>query len=623
MADEYEPNALDREFESFFKKVSCFVVTGFPYEDRCAFVLNATSCIAGTNFVPYMRIMSCDIGVQNQFQELVFVSVLLLLCFELLLGMAVVVNSYYSPALKVLSRLCRLNEHLAGVTFLAIGNSTPDMFSDLSGLDDVSPVVANTFSLAMFVTIFTGGLICYMSPFKMNKHATVRDILFFILGVSLLEYVVTTGNEVTLTECIFMFVVYFMYLIVNFADVYLMRATMRHMLRQIIVLEKQNLTPELKKKLETLQKKYNYYAEDEHFQILQRRSRAFSFNTGGNSDRFTFSTRKTDIPRHTVDIHGNRNVFHSSTVPRNHRLCKDFLEALNPIDVYNWKKANLSLRAFYVAKAPVTVICVLYIPLVDYELDRHGWTKLLNCIQIFLNPAITLIVGQAFIFRDKGTLWYNRIRHTYQYGLYSCIVTIPLAFIVFLHSRTTVPPSYHWVYTIMNLTGSMCLIFQTASEISVILGVIGSTLEVPNDFMGVTVNTIANGLSDVVANMVMAMQGYEKMAYAACIGSPFFNVLLSHAVMFITMNIQGKKGNIDALNGLYGENSYIFLNLSLFLTLLWTLILNFEARRSVGAFSMAIYILYILFSIFIYQGVIHSYSKDPTVLDTFDIDENI
>ncbi|XP_017849198.1 mitochondrial sodium/calcium exchanger protein-like isoform X1 [Drosophila busckii] len=623
MADEYEPNAMDREFDSFFHKVSCFVVTGFPYEDRCAFVLNASNCIAGTNFVPYMKIMSCDLGCKNKFQELAFISLLLLFCVELLIFLGVVINQYYSPALKMLSRLCHLNEHLAGITFLAIGNSTPDMFSNLSAINDETPVVANTLSLALFVTIFTGGLLCYMTPFKMNKHATVRDILFFILGVSLLEYVVA-DTKVRLTECILMFLVYFIYLAVNFADVYLMRAALRSISRTIGKLRRLPKTPELDAELAKLRKKYNYYAEDENFEIIHKPGDQFFSSQDIGKSRFTFVTRKTGVRRYTVDIDGNRNVFHNSRVPKNHRLCREFIEAINPIDSYSWGRASLLTRIYYLAKMPITVICVLYIPLVDYELDKHGWTKLLNCMHIFLNPAITLIVGQAFIFRDKTTLWYKKILVTYHYGLYSCLITVPLAILVFFHSSTNVPPKYHWLFTIMNLSGSMCLIFETSSEVTVILGVVGNILDIPTDFMGVTVTTIASGMNDLVANVAMALQGYEKMAYAACIGSPFFKVMLSQAVMFTAIHVQGiveKKNKY----GNYGDNTYIFLILGLCLTLLWGSVLNFEARRSVGIFSMALYVIFLIFVIFIQLGFIHSYSNDPFILDTFDIDrkENI
>ncbi|XP_017855371.1 mitochondrial sodium/calcium exchanger protein-like [Drosophila busckii] len=619
MDENYEPNALDREFDSFFHNVSCFVVTGFPYEDRCEFVLNATNCIAGTNFVPYMRIMSCEFNCKNKFEELVFISILLLFCVELLIFLGVVVNQYYSPALKMLSRMCHMNEHLAGITFLAIGNSTPDMFSDLSAIDDKEPVVANTLALALFVTIFTGGLICYMSPFKMNQHATVRDLLFFILGVSMLEYFVNADGRVKMTECILMFCVYFIYFIVNFVDVFLLRATLRSLKRKIKELKHQPDTPELREKLDKLRNKYNYYAEDAHFEIIERPEDWFFNSQSTNKSRLTFITRQTGARhRHSVDVDGTRNVFYNPTVPKNHRICRDFLDAINPIDAYNWSKASLIIRIYYIAKAPVTIICVLYIPLVDYELDKHGWSKLLNCMQIFLNPAITLIVGQAFIFRDKTTLWYNRIFETYYYGLYSCSLTVPIAIVVFLHSRTNVPPKYHWLFTIMNLSGSMCLIFETASEISVIMGVIGSILEIPPDFMGVAVSPVANGISDLIANVAMAMQGYERMAYAACIGSPFFNVLLSHAVLFSAMNIKGIPAHEKTVNGIYGENSYIFLNFALFATLLWVCLLNFQARRSVGLFSMVLYLLFLFFAVFINMGIIHSYSNDPVIYDTFD-----
>jgi len=81
-----------------------------------------------------------------------------------------------------------MNEHLAGVTLMAFGNSSADLFSNLASVKRHVPVLANSLSSALFVTMITGGLICYITPFKMNAYETVRDILFLVLGTFLMDY---------------------------------------------------------------------------------------------------------------------------------------------------------------------------------------------------------------------------------------------------------------------------------------------------------------------------------------------------------------------------------------------------------------------------------------------------
>jgi len=71
---------------------------------------------------------------------------------------------------------------------MAFGNSSADLFSNLASVKRHVPVLANSLSSALFVTMITGGLICYITPFKMNAYETVRDILFLVLGTFLMDY---------------------------------------------------------------------------------------------------------------------------------------------------------------------------------------------------------------------------------------------------------------------------------------------------------------------------------------------------------------------------------------------------------------------------------------------------
>ncbi|EDW74072.1 uncharacterized protein Dwil_GK21735 [Drosophila willistoni] len=619
---ELEPNDMDEEFNSFWDKVSCYVVTQFPYRERCDFVQNATDCIAGTHFVPYMRILACDFKCVNQFQELVFITLFVLLCFLLLLCLGHVVDMYYGPALKVVSRMMHMNEHLAGVTLLAFGNTSPDLFANLSNFDGDNPVFANSLSTALFVSMFTGGLVCYISPFKMNAHGTIRDVLFFILGVSLLEYVLYSDDQVTISECYIMVMVYIFYLVVNILDVYLMRISMKHMLKEIESLRDQRQTPEVRHRLEYLENKYDELAEDEKVEILERTSgvnllSVRSNSVSSNHNKFAFTT-KVKTNRQSVDINAKRNVFYNLTHNKNRHLFREFFQSLTPIDCVEWGESSMFIRAYLLAKVPVVLLCALYIPLVDFELDKNGWSKLLNVCHIFINPFLTVVVFKALLLRaDKKQLWYTAIKDEYMYGVYTFVVTIPAALFVLCHARTDVPPGYHWLYTIMNLTGSMFLIFVCASEIDLLLEVIGNILGIDNDFMGVTVNSVTGALGDLVANSAMATQGYEKMAYAAAIGGPFFTVLMATGAVLYVKILNGQVPTQEDQTGEYGLNAYIFLNLGLFATLLWTSTLNFYARRSIGIFSMGIYALYIFFAILIWQGIVHSYAKDASLKDAF------
>lgn len=226
MAGIKKPNMLDKEFNDFTAKANCYAVMSFPFSERCDFVKKASNCLTGTNIVPYMHLLACDFKCKNQFEEHIFVAFLSIVCFELLLCLGYVVHFYYSPALKAVSRMLHMSEHLAGVTILAFGNTTTDLFCSLTTLNDDSAVLANSLANSLFVVMFIGGLVCYVSSFKMSSYSTMRDLLFFIFGLVLLDYMLNTDEKVDFIECIVLTIVYLICLAVCVIDVYLVRITL-------------------------------------------------------------------------------------------------------------------------------------------------------------------------------------------------------------------------------------------------------------------------------------------------------------------------------------------------------------------------------------------------------------
>ncbi|XP_016957808.1 mitochondrial sodium/calcium exchanger protein isoform X1 [Drosophila biarmipes] len=610
--EEYVRNDLDAEFENFWDTVSCFAANSFPFEERCAFVRKAKDCNRSTNVLPYMRILACDLNCVNEFEQLIFLTMFLGLCFVILLLLIHVCTKYYSPALKAVSKFMRMNEHLAGVTLLAFGNSSADLFSNLASVNADVPVFANSLSAALFVSMVSGGLICYMYPFKMNAYESVRDILFLILGTTLLQYFLETDNQVSESEFICMFFVYIFYIVVNVVDVYLIRRALITTNAQIDAILEGELTPSKRKRLSELEKQQQGYTRDMEVEIFEKK------NSDPNINKVRYTTlRMTRNTRISVDKKHTRNVRHNRTLGKNWGLCKDFFLALRPFTCEKWRKAFMVERAIMLLQIPGVMLCSIYIPLVDYEMEKHGWNKLLNCIQVMLNPAMSIIVIKALISSRGNSLWYVAISEEYIYGVYSLPITLPIAIFMFFQSRTDVPPFYHSVFTVMNLTGSMLMIFICATEIDKVLEVMGHILEVEEDFMGATVKACTGSLGPLIANIAMALHGYPKMAYASAIGGPFFTVVLSATTVLHVRNLVGFKVTNVSQQGNYGGNAFIFLNLGLFLTLLWSTTLGFFARRSVGIFCIVFYGVYLAFAILIHKKVIHSFSADMPVHAAF------
>ncbi|EDW91877.1 putative sodium/calcium exchanger 6 [Drosophila yakuba] len=602
--DVFPPNAMDAEFENFWKTVSCFAANNFPFEDRCEFVKNAEDCISKTNVVPYMRLLACDLRCINYFEEMIFIVLFVVLCFQILVLMIYTINVYYSPALKVVSRFLHMNEHLAGVTLMAFGNTCADLFANLASVDRHVPVLANSLSSALFVITISGGLICYISPFKMNSYETVRDILFLILATNLMDYFACTAKHSPL-EFLIVLMVYISYIIINVTDVYLLRRARASTLAKMQKLLDKEQTPEIALKLQDLERKFEYYSQDTRVEILEKKSNA-------SLARIRYTTmRMIQNPRVSVNRRHTRTMRLDYTQSKNFGIFRDFLLALRPIKCQAWKQAELLNRVLLLIRAPAVVICTLYIPLVDYEMEKHGWNKLLNAINAIVNPSLSISIFMAFIHREGNTLWYACMQNTLTYGAYSLVVTVPFAVFILFHSRTDVPPSYHWVFTIMNLMGSMIVIFLCATEIDTVLEVIGNKLSIEDNYMGATVKALTGNLGTLFANTAVAMHGYPKMAFASVIGGSFFTIVVTgNTVIYVRSLVRDDHSEqIEE----YGQFAFIFLNMGLFTILLWSTTLGFFARRSMGLYSIGLYAVYLLYVTLVHEQIIHSFTKDSPI----------
>ncbi|KAH8291344.1 hypothetical protein KR054_010818, partial [Drosophila jambulina] len=611
MATEMQSNALDDEFTYFWERVNCFVAREFPYEEKCDFVRRAVDCNRSTNVVPYMLLMACELQCVNPFQEHCVLALFVTICFLMLALLMHVIYHYYSPALKTVSKLIHMNEHLAGVTLLSFGTSSADLFANLANVKSKVPVYSSSICSALFVAMVSGGVVCYVSPFRMNGFETVRDILFLIFGMSLLNFYLLRESEVSAMEFVGMFAVYILYIVVNIVDVYLMRREVTLLNIKIEKLEELEFSYETEEKIEALKRTLARF-QDHKLEIYEKK------NSRPTLTAMQFTTyRMATHTRVSVNPELTRNFMYNQNRTKNQRLLRAFFLALRPMKCRDWQRANMIDRALLLAKAPLVLICALYIPLVDYEIKKHGWNKLLNIVQVVLNPAITIMILNSLLFTPTDKLWYVEIQGDYKYGAFSMVITVPIAVFIFFTSRTDKPPPYHWVFTIMNLSGCMILIYVCATEIDRVMEVITRNLQLDREFMNASVKSWTNNLGPLVVNTAMAMHGYPKMAYASAIGGPIFSLVLSPSIVLFVRRLLNEPDESSTEFGDYGHNAFYFLLCGLASTLLWSTTLGFFARRSMGIFSIMVYVLYLVYIKLVHLSIIHSFCYDRRLKAAF------
>lgn len=108
-----------------------------------------------------------------------------------------------------------MSESMAGVTFLAFGNGSPDVFSTFAAMSSHSGglAVGELIGAAGFITAVVAGSMALVREFKVGKKTFVRDVGFFIVATSFSVAFLSDG-ALHLWECCVMVGFYLFYVVI-------------------------------------------------------------------------------------------------------------------------------------------------------------------------------------------------------------------------------------------------------------------------------------------------------------------------------------------------------------------------------------------------------------------------
>ncbi|KAJ9474318.1 putative cation exchanger [Pseudozyma hubeiensis] len=116
--------------------------------------------------------------------RLVIIFVWMLFLFS---WVGVVASDFFCPNLSTIASRLGLNESTAGVTFLAFGNGSPDVFSTFGAMktDSGSLAIGELLGAASFIVSVISGSMMLIAPFKVKAWPFCRDVGFFTVAVAL------------------------------------------------------------------------------------------------------------------------------------------------------------------------------------------------------------------------------------------------------------------------------------------------------------------------------------------------------------------------------------------------------------------------------------------------------
>lgn len=99
---------------------------------------------------------------------------------------------------------------------------------------------------------------------------------------------------------------------------------------------------------------------------------------------------------------------------------------------------------------------------------------------------------------------------------------VPFSVLAFHNSRTDRVPSWYVFISILSGVSCVFAIYLISNELISSLETLGITLNRSHTFIGCTLYTWGSGLSDMLANVTIARQGFPRMAFSACLGATIF-----------------------------------------------------------------------------------------------------
>ncbi|KAK2768762.1 hypothetical protein FQN54_000618 [Arachnomyces sp. PD_36] len=176
-------------------------------KDQCAFI--KTNCPDHeVGLLSYLRLYYCKL---DQAKALAF-TILVVWLSLLFSTIGIAASDFLCINLSTIANFLGMSESLTGVTFLAFGNGSPDVFSTFAAMGSNSGgmAVGELIGAAGFITAVVAGSMALVRPFKVARRSFVRDVGFFVVATSF-SMVFLADGELHVWECATMVAFYIFY----------------------------------------------------------------------------------------------------------------------------------------------------------------------------------------------------------------------------------------------------------------------------------------------------------------------------------------------------------------------------------------------------------------------------
>jgi sodium/potassium/calcium exchanger 6 len=178
-------------------------------KDKCAFV-RANCSEESVGLFDYLELYYCRLGNARIFAFIIIAAWLAMLFATI----GIAASDFFCVNLSTIASVLGMSENMAGVTFLAFGNGSPDVFSTFAAMkiDSGSLAVGELIGAACFITAVVAGSMAIVRPFRVGRKSFVRDVSFFLIAVVFGLFFLADG-KIRMWECIVMIAFYLYYVV--------------------------------------------------------------------------------------------------------------------------------------------------------------------------------------------------------------------------------------------------------------------------------------------------------------------------------------------------------------------------------------------------------------------------
>ncbi|KAL6727804.1 hypothetical protein Aduo_009648 [Ancylostoma duodenale] len=612
----------------------CQIWKNMTKQEVCDYVNFHDDICEGGGYLLWSQYVECQFDLGKKIGVIIAGVLWMLMLFVMVSSTA---DDFFSPSVSSIVAHLKISESIAGVTFMAFGNGAPDIFGSIASvLSSPKPkaglALGELFGAGIFVTTMVTATIIFVRPFEIDVFSTIRDLIFYLIALGWITFVFLYSTQVYIWEPSAYLVLYLIYIATvivghqlhkrkrkklrensvksrRFSTMLSRQGSVRppipdiHIISDAVEKIKQEMgssnenVSELAVKREMIKRAsiavngdlLNIFPAD-----ISRASTALQEIEEGSTDTEESSEEEFVVSHNLVLTGHEARSRAASIVPPPIKVVSartffyDIRKHLNPLPE-DWDELGWFSKAMSLIKMPAIFLLKLTVPLNEYS-----WSKAMAIIQAVFAP-------QWFLFAIQLTTLqpFDGSPGLYAYALILSVVVVAL--LAIFTSIDTQPRYYKEFASYIGFLMSISWIYFISSEVVNVVTMLGVVSQISHEVLGLTILAWSNSIGDLIADISVVKQGYPRMAMAAAIGGPLFNLLIGFGLPFLIAKANGRTVTIE-LNPTY-KILLLFLGISVTTTLIACFVQRFHLKRPHAFVLVFIYLAFITMIILTETGV--------------------